>query len=96
MGFSMKMALKDELAIFMGFRGWGVTPEKSMVLFQNQGNVYMTTIDTIDQGVSGRTQVANTDLNPTEHFWNKLEHWLHTRPFHPTSVPDLIDALSQL
>lgn len=29
-------------------------------------------------------------LNQTDHFWNELEH---TRPPHPTSIPDLINTL---
>ncbi|MCI4392256.1 hypothetical protein PGIGA_G00143960, partial [Pangasianodon gigas] len=33
------------------------------------------------------------DLNPTEHLWDELEHRLNPRPPHPTSVPDLTNAL---
>ncbi|MCJ8748442.1 hypothetical protein PDJAM_G00164910 [Pangasius djambal] len=33
------------------------------------------------------------DLNPTEHLWDELEHRLHPRPPHPTSAPDLTNAL---
>ncbi|MCI4392252.1 hypothetical protein PGIGA_G00143900 [Pangasianodon gigas] len=35
----------------------------------------------------------NPDLNPTEHLWDELEHRLHPRPPHPTSEPDLTNAL---
>jgi hypothetical protein len=33
------------------------------------------------------------DLNPIEHFWDELERRLRARPNHPTSVPDLANAL---
>ncbi|MCI4379485.1 hypothetical protein PGIGA_G00228800 [Pangasianodon gigas] len=33
------------------------------------------------------------DLNPTEHVWDDLEHGLHTRPPHQTSMPDLTNDL---
>ena len=33
------------------------------------------------------------DLNPIEHLWDELEHRLRARPNHPTSVPDLTNAL---
>lgn len=34
----------------------------------------------------------STDLNPTKHIWDKLEHLLHIRPSCWTSGPDLTDA----
>lgn len=33
------------------------------------------------------------DLNLTKHFWDDLEQWQHPRPSHPSSVPDLTNAL---
>ena len=33
------------------------------------------------------------DLNPIEHLWDELECRLRARPIHPTSVPDLTNAL---
>jgi hypothetical protein len=33
------------------------------------------------------------DLNPIEHFCDELDCHLHARPNHPTSVPDLTNAL---
>ncbi|XP_053531694.1 beta-sarcoglycan isoform X2 [Ictalurus punctatus] len=33
------------------------------------------------------------DHNPTEHFWDELEHRLHLRPPHTTSLYDLSNAL---
>ncbi|KAK3560392.1 hypothetical protein QTP86_008484 [Hemibagrus guttatus] len=33
------------------------------------------------------------DLNPIEHLWDELERRLRARPSHPTSVPDLTNAL---
>ncbi len=33
------------------------------------------------------------DLNPTEHLWDELEHRMHPRAPHTTSVPDLTNAL---
>ena len=33
------------------------------------------------------------DLNPIEHLWDKLEWRLRARSSHPTSVPDLTNAL---
>ena len=33
------------------------------------------------------------DLHPTEHLWDELEYRLRARPNHPTSVPDLTNAL---
>jgi len=35
------------------------------------------------------------DLNPIEHLWNELERRLRARPFRPTSVSDLTNALLQ-
>jgi len=35
----------------------------------------------------------NPDLNPIEYLWDELEQRLRARPFHPTSVPDLTNAL---
>lgn len=36
----------------------------------------------------------STDLNTTEHLWNKLEHRLRTRPWRRTSVLDLLCSCS--
>jgi hypothetical protein len=33
------------------------------------------------------------DLNPIKHLWDELERRLQARPNHPTSVPDLTNAL---
>jgi hypothetical protein len=33
------------------------------------------------------------DLNPIKQLWDELEHRLRARPNHPTSVPNLTDAL---
>jgi hypothetical protein len=33
------------------------------------------------------------DLNPIEHLWDEFERRLEARPNHPTSVPDLTNAL---
>ena len=33
------------------------------------------------------------DLNPIEYLWDELESRLQARPNHPTSVPDLVNAL---
>ena len=33
------------------------------------------------------------DLNPIEHLWDDLEHRLRARSNHPTSVPNLVNAL---
>ncbi|MCJ8742712.1 hypothetical protein PDJAM_G00085370 [Pangasius djambal] len=40
--------------------------------------------------------VEELNLNPTEHLWDELEHRLHPRPPHPTSLPDLTNALQLL
>ena len=36
---------------------------------------------------------SDPDLNPIEHLWYELERQLRARPNHPTSVPDLTNAL---
>ena len=33
------------------------------------------------------------DLNPIEGLWDELECWLRARPYRPTAVPDLTNAL---
>jgi hypothetical protein len=33
------------------------------------------------------------DLNPIKHLWDELEYQLRARPNHPTSVPNLTNAL---
>ena len=33
------------------------------------------------------------ELNPIEQLWEELEHRLRTRPNHPTSAPELTNAL---
>ena len=33
------------------------------------------------------------DNNPIKHLWDELERRLRARPIHPTSVPDLTNAL---
>ena len=37
--------------------------------------------------------MARTDLNFIEHLWDELERQLRDRPNHPTSVPELTNAL---
>ena len=38
--------------------------------------------------------VQSPDLNPIEHLCDELERQLRARPNHPTSVPDLTNALA--
>ncbi len=33
------------------------------------------------------------DLNPIQHLWDELKQRLHVRPSHPTSVPELTNAV---
>ena len=33
------------------------------------------------------------DFNPIKHLWDELERWVRARSCHPTSVPDLTNAL---
>ena len=35
----------------------------------------------------------NTDVNPIKHLWVELERRLGAKPYHPTSVPNLTNAL---
>lgn len=48
----------------------------------------------IKKWISGwRKLTESPDLNLALHLWDKLEHQLAARVYHPTSVPDLSNAL---
>ena len=53
---------------------------------------------TTAQPRSGRphklTERDHPDLNAIAHLWDELERRLRARPHHPTSVPDLTNALA--
>ncbi len=39
---------------------------------------------------------CSLELNPIEHLWDETERRLQARLFHPTSMPDLANALLEL
>ena len=47
----------------------------------------------VEIGVEELDWPAQSPDNPSKHLWDELERPLRARPYHPTSVPDLTNAL---